>query len=64
MRKRKMVYICDHCGTVALGILVTSRRRYHAPYGWEKLGNEDICPMCWTVYEKFKREIAEGGDDD
>lgn len=64
MRKRKRVCICDHCGAVALEIRIISRMRYHSPYGWKKLGTEDVCPKCWKIYEKFKREIAEGGDDD
>ena len=64
MLKRKMVYICDHCGAVALGIRVISRMRYHSPYGWKKLGTEDICPTCWEVYKKFKREVAKGEYDD
>lgn len=63
MRKRKRVCICDHCGAVALEIRICLGRG-HSPYGWKKLGTEDICPKCWKIYEKFKRKIAEGGNDD
>lgn len=59
MLKRKRVYICDHCGAVAL------EHTYYfygdvfrdAPEGWTKLGKEDLCPVCSEIYQKFKAEV-------
>lgn len=61
MYKRKLVYICDHCGTVAL------EQRYYfmddtwkdAPEGWTRLGREDLCPICAETYKRFKAEVME-----
>lgn len=56
MKKRKTVYICDHCGAVAL-------QETHCfmgdtwkgpPDNWTKLGKEDLCPKCSKVYKKLK----------
>lgn len=59
MRKLKRIYICDHCGAIALpkvdyyeGYIFKSK-----PRGWIKLGKEDLCPECSLIYEKFKKEI-------
>ena len=66
MIKRKRVYICDHCGAVGL------ETEYHfffdcwkdAPEGWTKLGNEDLCPLCSEIYEKFKQQVMNERKDD
>ena len=66
MLKRKRVYICDHCGCVAL------ERTYYffgdaykcAPEEWTKLGNEDLCPTCSKVYARFKEEIKKEKNND
>lgn len=58
MLKRKRVYICDHCGAVALeqtdffGTDVWKG----APKGWTKLGKEDLCPTCSKAYKRFMEE--------
>ena len=58
MLKRKRVYICDHCGAVALEethFFMNDVWR-DAPDGWTKLGKEDLCPMCSKVYKRFVEE--------
>lgn len=59
MIKRKRVYICDHCGAVALEEEYCYRtyRWKSAPQGWTKLGKEDLCPTCSKVYKRFVKEI-------
>ena len=59
MRKRKCVYICDHCGTVALEEIYFYMNDVlkGAPQGWTKLGKEDLCPTCSKVYDRFVKEI-------
>lgn len=59
MRKKKWVYICDHCGKVEL-----KWKHYYyygalhdKPKGWYKLGREDLCPECYEIYLKFKNEV-------
>ena len=59
MRKLKRIYICDHCGAIAIpkvdyfeGYIFKSK-----PRGWTKLGKEDLCPECSLIYEKFKKEV-------
>lgn len=60
MLKRARVYICDHCGAVAL------EQTYYfyndcwkgTPEHWIKLGNEDLCPLCAATYRKFKEETV------
>lgn len=59
MLKRAKVYICDHCGAVAL------EERYFfmgdswkgPPDYWAKLGNEDLCPVCSEAYKRFRDEV-------
>lgn len=58
MLKRKRVYICDHCGAVALEethFFMNDTWR-DAPDGWTKLGKEDLCPACSKVYKRFMEE--------
>lgn len=59
MLKRKKVYICDHCYSVALQHTYCSCGDMWngPPDGWTKLGKEDLCPTCSEVYSKFKQEI-------
>lgn len=61
MLKRKRVYICDHCGAVALEqtYFFMDDVWKDAPEGWTKLGKEDLCPVCSETYEKFKTEVME-----
>lgn len=61
MLKRKKVYICDHCGDVALEVLWFAGLDCWKgpPDGWTKLGNEDLCPVCSETYERFKSEVLE-----
>ena len=64
MRTRKMVYICDHCGTSAL------EQTYFfyddcwkgPPEDWSKLGKEDLCPLCAKAYRKFRDEVKENNN--
>lgn len=60
MRKLKRVYICDHCGAVALEAthLFMNSVWKEAPQGWTKLGKEDPCPECSKVYKRFKFEVT------
>lgn len=58
MLKRKRVYICDHCGAVALEekhFFMNDVWR-DAPDGWTKLGKEDLCPTCSKAYKRFVEE--------
>lgn len=60
MLKRARVYICDHCGTIALeqtNFFIHDTWK-SAPEGWTKLGNEDLCPLCEETI-KEKNEHAE-----
>ena len=61
MLKRKRVYICDHCGAVALEktyFFMTDVWK-GAPEGWTKLGKEDLCPTCSKVYKRFVEELMD-----
>lgn len=59
MRRRKTIYICDHCGEIALeekkylfgGFI------YVLPKDWTQLGKEHICPKCSEIYRRFKEEV-------
>lgn len=58
MLKRKRVYICDHCGAVALEethFFMNDVWR-DAPDGWTKLGKEDLCSK---VYKRFVEELMD-----
>lgn len=59
MLKRKRVYICDHCGAIALEeTYATMNDSWKgAPEGWTKLSNEDLCPVCTETYKRFKSEL-------
>lgn len=61
MRKLKRVYICDHCGAVALEATYFFMNDVwkEAPRGWTKLGKEDLCPECSEVYKRFKDGVTE-----
>nr|DAD57992.1 MAG TPA: rubredoxin transport protein [Caudoviricetes sp.] len=65
MIKRKRVYICDHCGAVALELTYYAMGDSwkDAPEGWRKLGKEDLCPVCSETYEKFKAEVVKENDN-
>ena len=59
MRKRKTIYICDHCGDIALEEI-----EYFfgdcfktLPEGWTRLGKEHLCPKCSKIYRRFKQEV-------
>ncbi len=59
MLKRKRVYICDHCGAVALEepYFFMEFAWKDAPKGWTKFGlKEDLCPTCSKVYKRFVEE--------
>lgn len=62
MLKYKRVYICDHCGAIALqNTYVFMGDVWEGPPdGWTKLGREDICPICSEIYERFKNEVMRG----
>lgn len=59
MRKKEWIYICDHCGKIDL------EKTYFCftdvwkgpPEHWHKLGSEDLCPVCYETYLKFKNEV-------
>lgn len=59
MLKHKRVYICDHCGVVALeeihGFMGDIWK--DAPEGWTKLGKENLCPTCSETYKRFRSEV-------
>lgn len=65
MKKRKTVYICDHCGAVDL------ERTYFflgdvwndIPEDWTRLGKEHLCPKCSKIYSKFKREVEKENEN-
>lgn len=59
MLKRKKVYICDHCGAVALPVTYVffSDIWTGPPEGWCSLGKkEDLCPICAEAYRRFLHE--------
>lgn len=60
MLKRKKIYICDHCGEIALEETYCFYTDVYkgAPEGWTKLGNEDLCPVCSETYRRFKDEVV------
>jgi rubrerythrin len=62
----KKVYICDHCGAVALeetySFFVDTWKG--APEGWTKLGEEDLCPVCSETYRRFKNEVVKEKSND
>lgn len=66
MLKRKKVYICDHCGAVALEetYCFMGDTWKDAPEGWTKLGEEDLCPVCSETYKRFKAEVIKENSDD
>lgn len=59
MRKRKVVYFCDHCGKAEVEM---PKLRFDGPWisrfpeGWTKLGREHLCPKCSEIYRKLKEE--------
>lgn len=57
MRKLKRIYICDHCGAIAIPqIRCCGENAYKVrPFDWTRLGKEDLCPKCSLIYEKFKK---------
>lgn len=59
MLKRKRVYICDHCGAVALEMLwgIQSDCWKGPPDGWTKLDDKDLCPVCSETYKRFRNEV-------
>lgn len=60
MRKRKTIYICDHCGVIALEekkYLFGGGFIYVLPKDWTQLGKEHICPKCSEIYRRFKEEV-------
>lgn len=59
MLGRKKVYICDHCGAVALEETYCFYTYVYkdAPEDWTKLGKEDLCPICSETYKRFKNEV-------
>ena len=61
MRKRKTIYICDHCGDIALedtefgfGFCYKT-----LPRDWTLLGREHLCPKCTEIYNRFKKEVCD-----
>ena len=58
MIKRRRVYICDHCGAIALEAeyLGINDSYKDASQGWTKLGKEDLCPRCSKEYKRFVKE--------
>ena len=63
MKKRKTVYICDHCGIVALKMYKSYRPHFEIckklPSNWTVLGREHLCPRCSRAYIKSKKEVEE-----
>lgn len=61
MIRRKRIYICDHCGEVDLETIWGDGSDLYKgpPYGWTKLGKEDLCPICSEIYRRFKAEVVE-----
>lgn len=52
MRKRKVAYICDHCGKAEVEMPKLWYDGFwvdRLPNGWTKLGRELLCPKCSTL---------------
>jgi hypothetical protein len=60
MYRFKKVYMCDHCGKVALPAIMLSPSEHYKtlPDGWNKLGKEHLCDKCSTVYKRFLDEVS------
>lgn len=58
MIKRKRVYICDHCGAVAVEEehFSMNDRWESAPRDWTITGKEDLCSTCSKIYKRFVKE--------
>lgn len=59
MLVKKKVYICDHCGAVALQPmhLLLGIPLYHMPKDWAALGKEHLCPTCAEIYRRVSDEV-------
>lgn len=65
MRAKKWVYICDHCGKIALEETYCCFTDVwkDLPEHWHRLGKEDLCPECYEIYLKFKNEVKNKKED-
>lgn len=57
--QHKKVYICDHCGNLALYEKYPDGQPYF-PDGWKKLGKKQrLCPSCAMTWKRFNNIIKE-----
>lgn len=65
MYKLRHIYICDHCGAIALPetVCFMGDSFKDRPNGWERLGKEDLCPVCYKSYKHFKDSISRDCND-
>ena len=49
MKKREIIYICDHCGVIAREETEFGFGFYFKtlPIDWTLLGREHLCPKCF-----------------
>lgn len=59
MRCKKMVYICDHCGSADLEEtdFLFGIPYKHMPDGWISLGKGHLCPTCAEIYRRVSEEV-------
>lgn len=59
MLVKKKVYICDHCGAVALQQmdLLFGIPLYHMPKDWIAFGKGHFCPTCAEIYRRVSEEV-------
>lgn len=59
MKKREIIYICDHCGVIAREETEFGFGFYFKtlPKDWTLLGRGHLCPKCSKIYRKFKEEV-------
>lgn len=65
MKRRKTVYICDHCGAVDLEqtVFFFGHCFKTFPKDWSQLGKEHLCPKCSKIYSKFKQEVEKENEN-
>lgn len=57
MKKLKWIYICNHCGDIALPEIILSPSEAYPvlPEGWGDIGNKThLCPKCYKAFNALR----------